>query len=378
MEKTTDSGLEFVYELYKSSLQYNLSYVYKGDFSKTLTDSILALAEANMEIIHEPTKVKKKVYFIMVEALQNITRHQEVPNIKQEEESGFFIVQRHENHYYITSCNPIALEQVEPLRSKLEKVNSLDENSLKEYYKTILANGELSSKGGAGLGLIEMARKSGNKLDFDFSVVNDVFATFFLHLKVRISEEKTDETKKDSNKSLEFAKEFYKLVLSKKLNIIYHGYFNQENVRNILVMTESSEEQRSKQIEKKVFSTSVELLQNVYKHALDEEKNSEGKRGIFLVGKKEGAYTLFCGNMIENNKKNGLKKRLDIVNEMSMPELEDWYNTILLKDEPLPGRGAGLGLIDIRLKSQRKLEYQLFSVSEKESFFVIQATIPTE
>ena len=42
-----------------------------------LTERILALAETNMEVEEAPVKIKKKVYVIIIESLQNITRSKE-------------------------------------------------------------------------------------------------------------------------------------------------------------------------------------------------------------------------------------------------------------------------------------------------------------
>jgi hypothetical protein len=44
----------------------------------------------------------------------------------------------------------------------------------------MLSNSEFSSKGGAGLGLIEMAKKTGNKLDYDFLQFDSEHSYFIL------------------------------------------------------------------------------------------------------------------------------------------------------------------------------------------------------
>jgi len=42
----------------------------------------------------------------------------------------------------------------------------------------------MSDKGGGGLGMIDIARKSGQKLDFNFLPVNNNFSFFSLNIKV--------------------------------------------------------------------------------------------------------------------------------------------------------------------------------------------------
>ena len=74
------------------------------------------------------------------------------------------------------------------LTKNLEDLNSKDKEGLKEMYKDIIKNTQISEKGGAGLGFVDMARKSGEKLEFSFSSM-DADYDFFC-LKVNISREK--------------------------------------------------------------------------------------------------------------------------------------------------------------------------------------------
>ena len=62
--------------------------------------------------------------------------------------------------------------------------NALDKDGLRSYYKEVLDNGQYSVHGGGGLGMIDIARKSGNKLEYDFSDVNDDFGLYILKIKV--------------------------------------------------------------------------------------------------------------------------------------------------------------------------------------------------
>jgi len=84
--------------------------------------------------------------------------------------------------------NPVQKSNVEKLTRTLERVNGLDKEGLKELYKDIIKNTTISEKGGAGLGFVDMARKSGEKLEYQFPEMNANY-TFFC-LRVNISREK--------------------------------------------------------------------------------------------------------------------------------------------------------------------------------------------
>jgi hypothetical protein len=51
-------------------------------------------------------------------------------------------------------------------------------------YKFILNHQKLSAKGGGGLGLVDIARKSGNKLEYEFFIYDDNYSFFNLTIRV--------------------------------------------------------------------------------------------------------------------------------------------------------------------------------------------------
>src|ERR1043166_141827 len=127
--------------------RYSLSYIYKGNLDHQLTERILGLAETNMNITGESTTIQKRVFFIMVESLQNITRHQDEGAKEAEENPSFFVMQNVDREYHITSGNVIDSSKVSSLRSKLEMVNSLGQDELKAYFKEALSTTQISEKG---------------------------------------------------------------------------------------------------------------------------------------------------------------------------------------------------------------------------------------
>ncbi len=70
------------------------------------------------------------------------------------------------------------------MKRRLDEVNSLDKEQLKEYYKKVLNNGEMSLKGGGGLGMIDIARKTGEKLEYNFLEIDNKVSFFTLNIKV--------------------------------------------------------------------------------------------------------------------------------------------------------------------------------------------------
>jgi len=98
------------------------------------------------------------------------------------------MISKDDKQYSIMTGNPILLADVAQLTKNLEELNNLDKEGLKEMYKNIIKNTQISEKGGAGLGFVDMARKSGEKLDFQFPQMDSDYA--FFCLKVNVSREK--------------------------------------------------------------------------------------------------------------------------------------------------------------------------------------------
>jgi hypothetical protein len=360
-------NLSFVYDLHCLLKQSDFSYVYNGDFSQALTDNILSFAEAAVDSHAESTKVKKKLYFVMVESLQNVARHSEIAPTSKLNSSSFFIIQSLKQQYYLTSANSIDKKEIKSLREKLEHVNSLDKDALKTYSNEILTQGTFSEKGGAGLGLVEMARKSGNKLAFDFSDINDAISYFYFQLKIS-----TEGPEQDlSDHKLDASKQMHQLMVDNSLNLIYSGDFTQEIVKGILSMTEASiQDERDHLLRYKIFNVVVELLQNVYQHADDPVTDKEGKTGMFLIGERNDSYVLTAGNLIKNSKTGALTEHLISINSLNKPMLQERHMEALHS-----GSTAGVGFVDMRIKSESKIAFEINPLDKNYSFLTVQVTI---
>ena len=94
------------------------------------------------------------------------------------------MISKNSDHYEVKTGNYIAKHKSIELKQKLDDINALDKDGLRDLYKSVLNDGELSEKGTAGLGIIDIARKSGNKLEYDFMPVDDNYDFFCLNVKI--------------------------------------------------------------------------------------------------------------------------------------------------------------------------------------------------
>jgi hypothetical protein len=129
----------------------------------------------------------KKILLVMIESLENIMKYRECPLLSDGNERAFvplFSVIKEGDRYYINSCNSLEYNKIDSLENRLIYLNSLTVQGIKEYYKETITNGQFSQKGGAGLGLIEMAKISGNKIEYMFQRVDENYVNFSLRITV--------------------------------------------------------------------------------------------------------------------------------------------------------------------------------------------------
>ena len=177
-----------VYELLHKMDAENVVLAYKGEINSELLEAVYGMMGKHMEEqIISPDK-SKKFFHVLIESLQNVFHHQVTVPIQVRESdvsvTGFIVTKEGENIYSIVTGNYMLNENIDKLKNKLDEVNSLSPEALRSHYQQALAGSEFSEKGGAGLGIIEMARKSGNKLDYEFTKVNDEYSFFSLAITI--------------------------------------------------------------------------------------------------------------------------------------------------------------------------------------------------
>jgi hypothetical protein len=182
MKKDSKGFLEFVYEFYKTMKAHEISLVYEGEITHQLTKAFTSLAESNMVKEEESGSVQRKVFHVMVECLQNISKHADdfADNDFLYSGRGIFMVSKGETEYSVTTGNAIDNSRIKDLTTMLDKINSLEKEELNEMYKKQIKEGQLSDKGGAGLGFIDIKRKTGKPLEFHFLPITESVSFFLL------------------------------------------------------------------------------------------------------------------------------------------------------------------------------------------------------
>lgn len=377
--ETGQNLFEIAYPLFQRVNDNDFEYVYRGYFDHSITKKILFLADTSIaKVTHQSqATLQKRIYYIMVEGLQNITHHQEeIANDREfDRYPGIFAIQKSGDRYYISTGNIVADDKIESLKSKLDVINSLSPDELKKFHREILSNGNISDKGGAGLGLIEMSRKSGNKLLYSFEKLEGGFTYFYLQTLIP-TDVAFGADWQASQTSLESVKQLHRQMNADNILLYFNGFFNQENLLSLLAIIKSRMNMPLTTI--KISNVMVEMLQNIIKHGFKAGEDSAGISGLFFLGQNGNEAILTSGNIIPNEAVSVITDRLNFVNGMSKDELSDYYDDILLDFDTADAKKTGLGFSDLRIKSDKPLKYKFLPVNEKEQFYLLQTSVKTK
>ncbi|MCQ2374919.1 MAG: SiaB family protein kinase [Salinivirgaceae bacterium] len=162
---------------YNEHVKDGVIFAFRGEIGDGIVEDSMVRVEAQTKDLSQG--IKKKAYNIMVECLQNLFFHAS-PIFRNGKEIriGVCAMVSDGNSYHIKMCNYATQKQTLFLEKHIEKINSLDKDGLRAFYKDVLSNQTFSEKGGGGLGLIDMARKSSNKLKCEFIQVPDNMTLF--------------------------------------------------------------------------------------------------------------------------------------------------------------------------------------------------------
>lgn len=134
-------------------------------------------------------RLYKKLISVMIEALENVTKYSEQFLCDRDVESEFcpsFRINQNENYLELVTTNPVRNLEVASLKSRIDRVNNKSRDQLKELYKITITNGQFTSKGGAGLGFIEMAKTSGSNLEYTFKKVSDNYSIYTFRVRFEL------------------------------------------------------------------------------------------------------------------------------------------------------------------------------------------------
>ncbi len=366
--------MDFTRRIRDRMMRNRIMFVYRGIVTNVNSLSLLMLLEREMESSEFGFTGRKRLFMFVLESLQNISRHTSRNDYAR---MSVVAYSKTENGYSVATGNVMDADNVPDLRKRLRQINRLDPKDVRSVYRKMLESAELSNKGGAGLGLMEMAKKTGNKLDYDFIKLDDNYYYYVLSKTVDSAGtgiNSKPEGKKFSGRTIHG---FEKLLSANNVYMVWSNHITPDVGKEMLSFTETKlkEDEVDSGTKRKVFSILVEILENIAKYSPG--KSSEKKYGMpVAVIKMEGeSFYVTTGNLIRNSKIKNLKSKLDHVNSFDRDGLKEYYREQLAKQKSGTDSTGNMGLIDIARKSGNKLEYAFDRVNNLYSYYILKVKV---
>lgn len=162
---------------------------YEGELCVKVIDNLLDTIDETFDQVD--LKIKKRVFSIATECLQNVHHHAQVAKCEQaptnydlNKHLSFQILQS-EDFYCIEVGNYVCNSVKQEIIDRINGVNRANLTELRQMYINQLISKRRKDSNTAGLGFIEMAKRSKNRLEFEF-VPYDSYSSF-LRIKIKVN-----------------------------------------------------------------------------------------------------------------------------------------------------------------------------------------------
>ena len=160
-------------------------FSFTGYVSEGILFALGAALKQKMALDETDVNVTKKVFSVFVEQVQNIIRYSSDrlegdAGGKVELSSGMIAVGREGDRFFVVCGNIVSQADVAMLRERLQTLATMDKDALKAFYKEKLKEPPEEQSKGASIGLIEIARRASEPIEFDFMTTDPTHAFFCL------------------------------------------------------------------------------------------------------------------------------------------------------------------------------------------------------
>lgn len=351
----------------------NPAFLYRGEFDDYFTGIILDMASTRTRN-SSGGSFDRKVSSMLVECFQNLIRHADSieGNSQSTMQDGMFCFKNLEQGFIINSINLIKDADKENLTNKVQHINSMTEEALKNFYLNSLGNGEMSDKGGAGLGLIDLARKSGQKILVKTESLGNGYTNF--HQQITLLFDK-DKEKYDFTKEIDENHEMYTKMIEHGLRLVFKGDVSNKSLLTLLDFLHAYVGKTAKISKHLTYAAHVfiELSQNITKYA---SRYGSGNSGLLMLGERGDHTVIYSGNIVDLSDKILLEEKLAYLSLLEKEELNDLHKRIMRASLRFEDKyRTGLGLIEVVKAGSEPFSYCFHPLADEMYLFGIAVVI---
>lgn len=165
-------------------------FYYTGAFSQNVIGTMSDTVKERLEAFGASGPARRKVFSAFVEMAQNIVHYADAAPGGGKKIGALAVGCNDDGKFYVLCANPIRMDQVERVKSKLEPLRTMTIDEIKLAYREQLRNDEHQHEDtvsrGAGLGFLTVARESSEPITYQISYGSgqDAYAEFYLRAAI--------------------------------------------------------------------------------------------------------------------------------------------------------------------------------------------------
>ncbi|WP_038051004.1 SiaB family protein kinase [Thioalkalivibrio sp. ALJ1] len=176
---------EEVLDFQQNMSRRGIIFSFTGYISEGILKALGDALRQKIRLESTDTKTVNRVFSVFVEQVQNIIRysaerieHDAEPPI--ELSSGMITVGSDQGRFFVICGNVIGRKDADTLAVRLRELAGMDSAELRRFYKEKLREPPDEGSKGGSIGLIEIARRASEPIQFDFQHISDAQSYFVL------------------------------------------------------------------------------------------------------------------------------------------------------------------------------------------------------
>ena len=159
---------------------------FRGPISFETMEELLNELKTAPAFVELRKPVRKRLYGTVVESIDNIYKYAASNQVDSEGNSRapLLTVKKQGDIFTILVGNLVLSSLVNDLKLKLDKVNELDNDALKQLYEEVINKEAGAADTGAGLGLITMALRTEVDIRYDFVPMDEGYSFFTMKIDI--------------------------------------------------------------------------------------------------------------------------------------------------------------------------------------------------
>ncbi len=175
-----------VFSLRETFNEQRILLCFNGPFSAGLIEEIGKALRNHMQALQDSPSSVSDVFVVYVEMTQNIRHYSLLHSLSEPDAISTIVISRDDaGHYTVSAGNVVRTEHGTTLAARVAELAAMDKAALKSAFKAQLRvprEAASPTERGAGLGLIDMARKASKPLDYSLQRIDDQHSFFSLRV----------------------------------------------------------------------------------------------------------------------------------------------------------------------------------------------------